>query len=132
MKKREETAGAAALMRSAAMGGSTAILLALVLAGLCALAVMLGALPEGRLEIAGLPVTFLAVLCGSLLAARSAGQKRLLMVLGATALYVLAALLGKTAFHLSGGEGTAAMAAAQGGGAVCAWLLSSRKGTKRR
>ncbi len=132
MKKREETGSGAALVRTAVLGGGAAIGMVLVLAAVCAAAILAGILPEGRLRAAAVAVTFLAVFCGCLWAARTAGQKRLFLALGAAAVYVLAAYLGKTAFHLSGKEGTVSILLAVAAGTLCAGLLSSRKQSKRR
>jgi hypothetical protein len=130
MKKREEPVSAAALVRTAAVGGGVAIVLGLVLAAVCTAAVLMEILPEGQVGIAAVAVTLLAVFCGCLAAARAAGGKRLFVALGAAAVYGLAAFLGKTAFHGSGGEGTLPVLAAMLLGCLGAGLLSSRQPKK--
>lgn len=130
MKKREETVNAAVLIRMAVLGGGVAIVLGLVLAAVCTAAVLMEILPEGQVGIAAVAVTLLTVFCGCTAAARAAGGKRLFAAMGAAVVYALAAFLGKTAFHLSGGEGAMPVLAAVLLGCLGAGLLASRQPKK--
>ena len=118
------------IVKTIGVGGGIAAAITLGLAMLCGFLLSTEVIPEGLMPSMALPISLLSALAGSWIAAKSAGQQRLIVALGAGIVYLLIALLIRGLwFH---GDWSFTPVAAAAVGALAAGLLASKQKKRRK